>query len=155
VTLHLVFGLTTLSLLWWLLLTLWPAGNAAAGLSGRADGPMSPALRLARALAPVGLLLLAAQITLGGWTSSNYAAIACPDFPTCQASWWPQADFHSAFVLWRGLNIDYEGGILAGPARVAIHLTHRLGAATIALALGTIALLCLRRGLDAAVRRAA
>jgi cytochrome c oxidase assembly protein subunit 15 len=76
----------------------------------------------------VGLAALIVQIALGGWTSSNYAAVACPDFPTCQHSWWPRMDFRDAFVLWRGLDIDYEGGVLANPARMAIHFTHRLGA---------------------------
>jgi cytochrome c oxidase assembly protein subunit 15 len=72
---------------------------------------------------------LVLQISLGGWTSANYAAVACPDFPTCQTQWWPAiADFEEAFVLWRGLGIDYEGGVLDHPARVAVHFTHRLGA---------------------------
>jgi cytochrome c oxidase assembly protein subunit 15 len=81
-----------------------------------------------RKYAFVGLAALIVQIALGGWTSSNYAAVACPDLPTCQHSWWPQMDFRDAFVLWRGLDIDYEGGVLANPARVAIHFTHRIGA---------------------------
>ena len=79
-------------------------------------------------LALIGLVALTVQIALGGWTSSNYAAVACPDFPTCQHAWWPHTDYRNAFVLWRGLNINYEGGVLDNPARVAIHLTHRLGA---------------------------
>ena len=86
------------------------------------------------------LVVLALQIVLGGWTSSNYAALACPDFPTCQASWWPDMDFKDAFVLWRGLGIDYEGGVLDHPARVAIHFTHRLGAVVAALVLGSLVL---------------
>jgi cytochrome c oxidase assembly protein subunit 15 len=136
VTSHLLFGFTTLSLLWWLVLTLWWRGGPAA--SAGAIGSAAPDTRsrsIALASALVALCLLGAQIALGGWTSSNYAAIACPDLPTCQGSWWPKADFQSAFVLWRGLNTDYEGGVLANPARVAIHLTHRLGAATVTLAL--------------------
>ncbi len=72
---------------------------------------------------------LVLQISLGGWTSANYAALACPDFPTCQTQWWPAiADFEQGFVLWRGLGVDYEGGVLDHPARVAVHFTHRLGA---------------------------
>ena len=71
--------------------------------------------------------MVAVQIGLGGWTSSNYAALACgSDFPTCQGQWWPQTDFKEGFVLWRGIGVDYEGGVLDGPARTAIHLTHRL-----------------------------
>src|SRR5262249_33601264 len=106
VTGHLVFGLTTLSLLWWLWLTL-PRDSVSPMSAGAAKGA-----RLAWALALVGLVALAIQITLGGWTSSNYAAIACPDFPKCQDAWWPATDYRNAFVLWRGLGINYEGGVL-------------------------------------------
>ena len=96
-------------------------------------------------LALLGLVALIVQIALGGWTSSNYAAVACPDFPTCQNAWWPHTDYRNAFVLWRGLNINYEGGVLDNPARVAIHLTHRLGALLAAAALALAALFVLRR----------
>jgi cytochrome c oxidase assembly protein subunit 15 len=89
---------------------------------------------------------------LGGWVSSNYAAIACPDFPTCQASYWPDMDFRDAFVLWRGLGIDYEGGVLDHPARVAIHFAHRLGAVVTALVLGLLAWKSIRSGGSSALR---
>jgi cytochrome c oxidase assembly protein subunit 15 len=137
VSLHLLFGFTTLSLLWWLVLTLWlqSAGPRAAGAAAAGTARHRRGLIAARRLALVGLCAVAAQIALGGWTSSNYAAIACPDLPTCQGSWWPQADFRSAFVLWGALGVDYEGGVLANPARVAIHLSHRAGAAVASLAL--------------------
>jgi heme a synthase len=115
VTAHLLGGLTTLGILWWLSLT--PERRE---LSGR-EGDL-------RKFALVGLAALLLQISLGGWTSSNYAAVACPDLPTCQQSWWPHMDFRDAFVLWRGLDIDYTGGVLANPARIAIHVTHRIGA---------------------------
>jgi cytochrome c oxidase assembly protein subunit 15 len=115
VTAHLLGGLTTLGILWWLSRT--PERRE---LSGRE-------LDL-RKFALVGLAALLLQISLGGWTSSNYAAVACPDLPTCQQSWWPHMDFRDAFVLWRGLDIDYTGGVLANPARIAIHVTHRIGA---------------------------
>jgi cytochrome c oxidase assembly protein subunit 15 len=86
----------------------------------------SGGLRLLGLAAAAALVL---QISLGGWTSANYAALACPDFPTCQTQWWPAiADFEEGFVLWRGIGIDYEGGVLDHPARVAVHFTHRLGA---------------------------
>ena len=144
VTLHLVFGMTTLGLLWWLWLSLpgksW--GGRAMGAGGGLSGGGSPAatLRVAHQIALLGLAALAVQIVLGGWTSSNYAAVACPDFPTCQGAWWPHTDYKNAFILWRGLGINYEGGILDNPARVAIHLTHRLGAllATLALAFAAV-----------------
>ena len=79
-------------------------------------------------LAVVAIVVLVAQIALGGWVSSNYAALACTDFPTCQQQWWPPMDLHNGFVLWRGIGADYEFGVLDHPARVAIHMVHRLGA---------------------------
>jgi cytochrome c oxidase assembly protein subunit 15 len=115
VTAHLLGGLSTLAILWWLSLT--PERRELRG------GELG-----LRKFALLGLAALALQIALGGWTSSNYAAVACPDLPTCQQSWWPHMDFRDAFVLWRGLDIDYTGGVLANPARIAIHVTHRIGA---------------------------
>jgi cytochrome c oxidase assembly protein subunit 15 len=82
--------------------------------------------------------VLILQIALGGWTSSNYAAVACPDLPTCRQSWWPPMDYRNAFILWRGLNINYEGGVLDDPARVAIHFTHRLGAVVAGISLASL-----------------
>ena len=151
VTLHLLFGMTTLALLWWLLLSL-PRGTIAFQVERRAaSGRSARSLTLARRVALLGLIVLALQIALGGWTSSNYAAVACPDFPTCQNAWWPRSDYRHAFVLWHGLNIDYEGGVLDNAARVAIHFTHRLGALITTLVLTLAAALVLRlRGLSGA-----
>jgi cytochrome c oxidase assembly protein subunit 15 len=99
-------------------------------------------------LAAAAALVL--QIFLGGWTSANYAALACPDFPTCQTQWWPAiADFEEGFVLWRGIGVDYEGGVLDHPARVAVHFTHRLGAI---LAAVLVAWLGLRLARESATR---
>jgi cytochrome c oxidase assembly protein subunit 15 len=134
VTAHLLGGLTTLGLLWW----LSQAPQERQSIDREAG---------LRKFALVGLAALIVQIALGGWTSSNYAAVACPDLPTCQHSWWPQMDYRDAFVLWRGIGIDYEGGVLANPARVAIHFTHRLGAVlagTVLVTLGVLA--AARRG---------
>ena len=145
VTSHLLFGLTTLSLLWWLWLTLprdsW--ANRTQRSAPRWTGRTDDAASLAHGLAVAGLIALGLQIALGGWTSSNYAAISCPDFPTCQNAWWPQTDYRDAFVLWRGLGVSYEGGVLTNTARVAIHLTHRIGAlvTTLALCLAALAVL--------------
>jgi len=151
VTCHLLFGLTTVALLWWLWLTIG-AHLAAAASKTAAATPTT-----ARRLALIGLIVLGCQIALGGWTSTNYAAIACPDFPTCQNQWLPNMNYREAYVLWRGLGIDYEGGVLDGPARVAIHFTHRLGAIAATLALLAAAGVTLRTssGASAPARRAA
>lgn len=114
VTAHLLGGMATMAVL------LWMALRSGASV----PAPRAPL----RALSYLALAVLVLQIALGGWVSTNYSALACPDFPACQGAWWPQTDFADAFVLWRGLGIDYEGGVLDHPARVAIHLTHRLGA---------------------------
>ncbi|HPO24658.1 MAG TPA: COX15/CtaA family protein [Arenimonas sp.] len=113
---HLLGGLLTFSLLTWLAWQTTPDTQLVQGIA--------PKLRV---LLWIGLVLLVIQIALGGWTSANYAALACGnDFPTCQGEWWPVHDFREAFVLWRGIGVDYEGGVLDGAARVAIQLTHRM-----------------------------
>lgn len=118
---HLLGGLTTFALLTWI---AWRATGIPI-VSGDA--------RRLRALLGVGLALLAVQIALGGWTSANYAALACgTDFPKCAGAWWPEHDFAEAFVLWRGIGVDYEGGILDNAARVAIQLAHRMMAVVVA-----------------------
>ena len=141
VTAHLLGGLTTLALLWWLSLT--PPAEV---LSRRETA--------LRKYACIALAALVVQIALGGWTSTNYAAVACPDFPTCQHSWWPPMDYRDAFVRWRGLGIDYQGGVLANPARVAIHFTHRLGALAAGSILISVGLLAGARGAQRRLRRA-
>src|ERR1700733_8518002 len=144
VTAHLLGGLTTLGLLCWL--SLNPETRQ-----------LTPRQAALRKYAFVGLAALILQIALGGWTSTNYAAVACPDFPTPQPSFWPQMDYRDAFVLGRGLGIDYEGGVLANPARVAIHFTHRLGAmvaGSILIALGLFAAASARSAASHSLRRA-
>jgi cytochrome c oxidase assembly protein subunit 15 len=112
---HLLGGFATFSLL--VLLALQTARRRPLSASGEW-----------RTAGAVAILILVAQIALGGWTSSNYAALACLDFPTCQGSWTPEMDFGEAFVMWRGLGVNYEYGVLEHPARTAIHVTHRVGA---------------------------
>jgi cytochrome c oxidase assembly protein subunit 15 len=141
VTAHLVGGLTTMALLWWM------------SFDGRAR-PRPPGEAGLRTWSFIALAVAAFQILLGGWVSTNYAAMACPDFPTCQASYWPEMDFRDAFVLWRGLGIDYEGGVLDHPARVAIHFTHRIGAVITLAVLAYVAWLAVRVGQSRAVRAA-
>jgi cytochrome c oxidase assembly protein subunit 15 len=112
---HLLGGLLTFALLSWM---AWRA----------TDVPIRLAEAVAlRRWALVVLALLALQIALGGWTSANYAALACGnDFPRCVGQWWPRHDFREAFVLWRGIGVDYEGGVLDGESRIAIQLAHRM-----------------------------
>lgn len=130
VTAHLVGGMTILSLLFWLLLSQFFHGPAAPGTQDR----LVP-------WAVFGLVVLAAQIFLGGWTSANYAAVICPEFPACRAGdWWPEPDFAEAFVFWHGPGVDYEGGVLDVQARTAVQLAHRVGAVVTALVLLGIAL---------------
>jgi heme a synthase len=143
VTLHLLFGMTTLGLIWWLWLTLRAADVQRWG--GYSAARRSRSAVRARRLTILALVILGAQIALGGWTSSNYAAVACPDFPTCQGSWWPAMDYAHAFVFWRPLGIDYQGGVLSNPARIAIHFTHRLGALVTACVLAAAAVTVLRQ----------
>lgn len=114
VTAHLLGGMTTLAILFWL--ARRPAPLAV---------PADPGLRR---FAVVGLVVLAIQIFLGAWVSTNYSGLSCPDFPTCQNRFWPPMDFVTAFDPWHGLGVNYEGGVLSNAARVAIHVTHRLGA---------------------------
>ncbi len=140
VTLHLLGGLTTLSLLWWL--ALRPERRE-----------LKAAERPLRRMTWLVLGIVIAQIALGGWTSTNYAAAACSEFPSCQGSWWPDMDYRNAFVLWRGLGVDYEGGVLDAPARVAIHYLHRIGAYVTLLAVFLLVLGVWRRGQTAALRR--
>ncbi len=131
---HLLGGLTTFSLVLWLL------------FSSRRQFSDHPSMAVRRLRDPiiVALIVLGVQIALGGWTSANYAALACPDFPTCGGQWWPEANFREGFILWREIGVDYEGGLLDGPSRVAIHLTHRIGAIVTVLVLLTLALRALK-----------
>src|SRR6187431_3021640 len=146
VTGHLVGGLTTFALLLWLWLSMRAEAREVDGYSVLAGNTVVESGR--------GVAALALQVGLGGWTSSNYAAVACPDVPKCQAQWFPDADYEDAFVLWRGLGINYAGGVLDHPARVAIHFTHRLGA-VLAATLLLLAAFSSFRGLGAGPRWAA
>ena len=127
VTAHLLGGFATLSLL--TLLTL--------RLSGR-FAPLQLPGRL-RTLAAACLLLVIGQITLGGWVSSNYAAVACVDLPTCHGEWWPAMDFGKGFHLTQHIGPNYLGGQLDSDARTAIHMSHRIGALLVTLALLVLA----------------
>lgn len=140
VVLHLLGGFAVLAVLWWLC------------LDRRRIAPpqKSPLLNAAYG----GIFLLLLQIALGGWTSANYAALACPDFPLCQGEWWPRADFAGAFAFDMREGVNYEHGVLEHPARTAIHLSHRLGAAVVAAFLAVLLASVAARSAAAPVRRA-
>lgn len=122
VSLHLLGGMATLALLAWLAASRWLA-------------KVESVARLKK-WALLALAVIACQIALGGWTSSNYAALACTGFPACNDMWWPQTDFPHAFHLVRELGENADGSILSGEALVTIHLMHRLGALLTFLYLG-------------------
>lgn len=144
VTAHLLGGMATLGLLAWLWFDL---GRTASGPAGFSRGPGAPAAtRALRFWSALAVVLVAAQIFLGGWTSSNYAALACPDLPTCQGTLQPELDLREAFTLWRGVGPSYEYGVLDNRARVTIHWLHRIGALVLAAYLVVLAGLLWRRG---------
>jgi heme a synthase len=135
---HLLGGMTTFALLAWVALRFAGVGAEDDRLAG-----------LRRAVT-VGIVLLACQIALGGWTSANYAALACgTDFPKCLGQWLPPTDFQQGFVLWRGIGVNYEGGILDMAARSAIQIAHRIGALVVFCYLGWLSHRLARSGLRA------
>jgi cytochrome c oxidase assembly protein subunit 15 len=178
VTGHLLCGLLTLSLLWWLWLRGTgpaPFGPAAAStapsrperearserqawFAAQRERPLPPLPRLPlglRLAAGLALAVVVTQIFLGGWTSSNYAATACPDFPACLGKFTPQTGLARAFDVWHGTQANYEYGILDGAVRATIHLLHRYGAVAVTAVLGGLALFLLARAQTLLWRRLA
>jgi cytochrome c oxidase assembly protein subunit 15 len=121
VTAHLMGGFTTFSLLWLLRLRLssdhWQLNPGELAWS-----------KAVRPLAIVSFIVVILQIALGGWLTSNYADVACPDLPTCQNEWLPAMDFATGFNLTQHVGPNYLGGNLDNEARIAIHFSHRVGA---------------------------
>jgi cytochrome c oxidase assembly protein subunit 15 len=137
--LHLSVGLSTLGLLWWIVLRelrFWRPVTAAS----------AAVLRHLRPRALFGLLLVIAQVALGGWMSVNYAALACPDFPLCQGTLSPPMNVFDGFALWRDVGLEYEGVLLNLEAATAIHMLHRVGALVTLLYVGWLALHTMRLG---------
>jgi cytochrome c oxidase assembly protein subunit 15 len=138
VTLHLLGGLALLALL---------------AVQAQAFSPRP--VRLSRGLGAAVLAVAAlsvVQIALGGWVSTNYAVLACTDFPTCQGSWWPPMDFAEAFTVRRELGQTGSGAFLPFPALTAIHYSHRLVAYLLLAALVALAV-WLRRDPDSTLCR--
>jgi cytochrome c oxidase assembly protein subunit 15 len=101
--------------------------------------PVSAAALRYRSWGLLAMLLVFVQIALGGWVSSNYATLACRDFPMCQGSWWPSMDIAAGFEVWRPLGMTGEGAGLPFPALTAIHYAHRLIAYVVLVAVGVLA----------------
>ena len=134
VTGHLIGGLTTLSLLFFYYRNLESSDEKFIS---------APKAMIA------GLSILALQIILGGWTSTNYAALGCPDLPLCYGEVWPSnMDFEEGFLKWQEVGVNYEGGQLSPSARTAIHFVHRLGAILVLFALGRLGLKYLKHSSD-------
>lgn len=129
VSAHLLGGVAVLALLWYLTLITRP------------NGGVSPVI--AKGFKPwvmLGLLILIGQLFLGAWTSTTYSALACHDFPFCHGSLFPAMNLHEAFHLFQPIGVNYEGGVLETPARVAIQMMHRYGAVITGLYLGILAI---------------
>jgi heme a synthase len=125
VTLHLLGGLGLLVLL-------------VAQAQAYDPAPLQAARGLRRGLLVVGVLCIL-QMALGAWVSTNYAVLACTDFPTCQGQWWPPMDFQQGYQLLRPLGQTRQGGYLPFEALTAIHMGHRLGAVVVTVALIALA----------------
>jgi heme a synthase len=125
VTAHLMGGMATLAILTWITHRHWGVISV--------QFAQSDNLRLWMRGA---LVILLVQIFLGGWTSTNYAALACTDFPTCHGAWIPEMDFASAFHMVRELGQGADGGALSLAAYTAIQWTHRVGALVTFIYLG-------------------
>lgn len=121
---HLLGGFTTLSLL--VLLTLRLRLWRPAFQRAQVD-----ALSKLRPWVVGGFMLVVLQVALGAWTAANYAAVACPDLPGCQGQWWPEMDFSHGFDVAQSVGPNYLGGQLQASGRVAIHMSHRIGAITV------------------------
>jgi heme a synthase len=130
VTLHLLGALVLLALL-----CRQAVGyvQAQAGLQPAAVAPHT------RAWIVAALAVLWLQVALGGWVSTNYAVLACADFPKCQGSWWPAMDFTQGFEFWRALGKTAAGENIGFAALTAIHYVHRLWAVVTFVALGALA----------------
>jgi heme a synthase len=146
VTLHLMLGMGLLALL-----ALQHAWHRAQSPAQRMASSAPAAANPVRLWIVSFAALVALQIALGGWVSTNYAVLACRDFPTCQGTWWPPMAFEEGFALWRPLGRGQGGDHLPFAALTAIHFVHRAAAGALSLA---ALLLAWRLAREPALRRA-
>lgn len=133
---HLLGGFATLTLLW----LYWLYARQPFKAS-----PTTPSFATLRMLSLLTLGALIVQIFLGGWTSANYAALICPDFPRCQGQWWPQTQFSSAFNLLTGFGMENPLSVMTSIERTTIHITHRIGAIVMLILGGVLSLTLLKQ----------
>jgi heme a synthase len=119
---HLLGGMAILAMLWWQKLSLEKL------VTPQIKQYYYTSNKLINVVCNISILVIIIQLGLGAWTSSNYAAIVCADFPTCQGKLWPVMDFKSAFALFNVGIFDSPGTPLENTARVTIQMTHRIGA---------------------------
>ena len=127
VTGHLMLAMTLLALL------AWQSARQGSAIT------LAPAAAALRTPALIAAVVLTMQIAFGGWVSTNYATLACTDFPLCHGVWLPAMDFANGFTLWRKLGMTATGAYLPFDALTAIHVTHRTFALVVALVLGWLA----------------
>jgi heme a synthase len=136
VMLHLLGGFTTMTLLCWLAAKLygWPR------FLNDCD------VRSLRGLSAAAIIVVIAQIALGGWTTANYAAVVCTELPICEKGWTDHINFTDAFTFWGHEHDkpDYEFGVLENDARTTIHVMHRFGALAVLLVVGLLVVRILR-----------
>ncbi len=128
VSAHLIGGLTTLAILTWIAHRNWAQHNTI---------QINPRLKL---MIRGAILILLMQVLLGGWTSTNYAALACTDFPTCHGQWIPEMNFNDAFHLTRELGQNTDGSNLTLPSLTAVQWSHRVGALITFIYIASLAL---------------
>src|SRR3990167_1358759 len=122
---HLLGGMGLFALLWLIFLKSWTS------VPDNRHHFSTPYPLRSKIMALCGLMMLALQIALGAWTSTNYAALSCPDFPFCQGHWQQTFDFAAAFNVSAFGGMNYEGGVLSAAARQTIHMTHRIMAGAV------------------------
>ncbi|MGS2718400.1 COX15/CtaA family protein [Eionea flava] len=137
VTAHLMGGFATLSLLWLL-------GQRLGGQRWVISAEALHRLQSLKPLLWLSLVVVVIQIMLGGWVSSNYAALACPDVPQCFGQWLPRMDIATGFAVFQDIGPNYLGGQLDNYSRIAIHVVHRIGAVTVLITLCIFGLLLWR-----------
>ena len=137
---HLLGGFTLTSLLWWILLAYWVSRESVKN-------------KKCYNLAVLMTVVVFLQILLGGWTSSNYAALICPDFPFCHGTMFPNIDLVEGFKFFIPIGLNYEFGLLSEKARIAIQMVHRWGALITALTIFISGIYIFRRSNVAKIRK--